>query len=453
MGELHLWNEVIGEFKNQFGQAITDWLFNGSKLLKLDNEDAILLVDTFTQNSFSKFYLNAIETILYIKLNRKINFQVVTQELEIDAPRLNFDQVQKEISKGESPHQLYEDTNLINTLSFENYFYANENGNAVASAKKIIDDYYEFGGTERFLYVPIFIYGNSGYGKTHFVNAIGNEIFKSKRNLKILYTNATSFRDDFTAHFRSGLDGENIDDFTKRHTEVDVLIIDDIQMITGSASTQKKLFDILDYLINKRKLIIITSEQQDKFLPLEERLKTRIQAGAKIQIQQPDSDTKVQIFKYHARINDMNFSDEAVDMFVANSNSTRELLGYFKTLNLTRLTQANFDLVTEKDAYDVINSSTGYFRTSKETILENVSYIFDINITDLYKSSKKKNIVAAKKVSVILLSDMLRLTQLEIGKILGYNGHSAVNKILKEKDVIINQKEYKIIIENLSNKK
>lgn len=453
MGELHLWDEIICEFKKQFGQAITDWLFKGSKLLKLEGNEAVILVDQFTKDSFSSFYINALETIIFIKLNRKMNFQVVTEELTIDAPRLEFKHVKKEMAGSETTPQLYEDTNLINTLSFENYFYANENGKAVASAKKIIEDYYEYGKTERFLYVPVFIYGNSGYGKTHFANAIGNEIFHSKKNLKVLYTNATSFRDDFTAHFRSGLDGENIDDFTRRHTDVDVLIIDDIQMITGSASTQKKLFDILDLLINKRKLIIITSEQQDKFLPLEERLKTRIQAGAKIQIQQPDSDTKVQIFKYHARINDMNFSDEAIDLFVANSSSTRELLGYFKTLNLTRLTQANFDMVSEKEAYDVINSSTGYFRTSKETILENVSYIYDVTIDELHKSSKKKNIVAAKKVSVILLSDMLRLTQLEIGKILGYNGHSAVNKILKDKDVIINQKEYKIIIENLSNKK
>lgn len=453
MGELHLWNEIIKEFKAQFGQSITDWLFNGSKLLKLEENEAILLVDNLTCDSFSKFYIRAVETILFVKFNRSFQFQVVTEELEIDAQRLGFEQVQKEIKRGDLSSQLYEDTNLISTFSFENYFFATENGKAVASAKRIIDEYYDFGGSEKFIYIPIFIYGNSGFGKTHFVNAIGNEIYNSNKNLKILYTNATSFRDDYTAHFRSGLDGENIDDFTKKHTDVDVLIIDDIQMITGSSSTQKKLFDILDYLINKRKLIIITSEQQDKFLPLEERLKTRIQAGAKIQIQQPDSDTKVQIFNYHAKINDMNFSDEAVNLFVANSSSTRELLGYFKTLNLTRLTQSNFDIVTEKDAYEVINSSTGYFRTSKESILENVSYIFDININLLYVSSKKKNIVIAKKTAVVLLSDMLKMTQLEIGKTLGYNGHSAVNKILKNKDDLINTKEYKIIVENLSNKK
>ncbi len=343
----------------------------------------------------------------------------------------------------------YAETKLNRTFSFKNYFYSHENQKIIRACKEII------GSVSKPSFNPVFIYGESGIGKTHLINALGNEIFDLDSNFNIKYTTGPNFLNEFTGLFQGGInDVDAIDSFKSVYYNLDVLIIDDIQLLEGKESSLKEFFSIFENLLQAGKQIIITADKKPEDIQFEQRLITRFLSGLTLEIRTPDSDTKKQIFNYYAAEKELNVDEDAIQIFIDNSNSVRALLGYINAIHMHFL---NDDLesssFTKMDALEFVNSTTGNMHnyTPKE-IIAIVADHFDLDEEQLKKRSRKAQIVTARAFAAYFLQLKLKLNYKTIADYIGVKEHTTAMRAIKKIEDEHSSPKYKDDFIKLSNK-
>lgn len=343
----------------------------------------------------------------------------------------------------------YAETRLNRTFGFKNYFYSHENQKIIRACKEII------GSVSKPNFNPVFIYGESGIGKTHLINALGNEIFDLDNNYNIRYTTGPNFLSEFTGLFQGGInDVDAIDNFKKKYYNLDVLIIDDIQLLEGKESSLNEFFSIFENLLQAGKQIIITADKKPEDIQFEQRLITRFLSGLTLEIRTPDSDTKKQIFNYYAAEKELTVDEDAIQIFIDNSNSVRALLGYINAIHMHFL---NDDLesssFTKMDALEFVNSTTGNMHnyTPKE-IIAIVADHFDIDEEQLKKRSRKANIVTARAFAAYFLQLKLKLNYKTIADYVGVKEHTTAMRAIKKIEEEHSSPKYKDDFIKLSNK-
>ncbi len=343
----------------------------------------------------------------------------------------------------------YAETRLNRTFSFKNYFYSHENQKIIRACKEVVSS------LDKPNFNPVFIYGESGIGKTHLITALGNEIFDLGKDYNILYTTGPNFMAEYTGLFTGGInDVDLIDSFKKKYYNLDVLIIDDIQLLEGKETTLKEFFSIFENLLQAGKQIIITSDKRPEQIGFEDRLITRFLSGLTLEIRTPDSDTKKQIFNYYASEKELNVDEDAIQIFIDNSNSVRALLGYINAIHMYFL---NDDLesssFTKMDALEVVNSNTGNMRnyTPKE-IIAIVAAHFEIDEEELKKKTRKAPIVKARSFAAYFLHLKLKLNYKTIADYVGVKEHTTAMRAIKRIEDDHAKPKYKEDYEMLSKK-
>lgn len=343
----------------------------------------------------------------------------------------------------------YAETKLSRTFSFKNYFYSHENQKIIRACKEIINS------ISNPSFNPVFIYGESGIGKTHLINALGNEIFDLDSNINIKYTTGPNFLNEFTGLFQGGInDVDAIDSFKSVYYNLDVLIIDDIQLLEGKESSLKEFFSIFENLLQAGKQIIITADKKPEDIQFEQRLITRFLSGLSLEIRTPDSDTKKQIFNYYAAEKELKVDEDAIQIFIDNSSSVRALLGYINAIHMHFL---NDDLesssFTKMDALEFVNSTTGNMHnyTPKE-IIAIVADHFGIDEEQLKKKSRKTQIVTARSFAAYFLQLKLKLNYKTIADYIGVKEHTTAMRAIKRIEDDHSKPKYKDDFIKLSNK-
>lgn len=343
----------------------------------------------------------------------------------------------------------YSDTKLSRSFNFKNYFYSHDNQKIIRACQEII------GSVTKPKFNPVFIYGESGIGKTHLLNAIGNEIFDLGQNYNIFYTTGPNFLSAYTSMFTGGINNVNaVDTFKKRYHDLDVLIIDDIQFLEGKEATQNEFFSIFENLLQAGKQVIITADKTPEDIQFEPRLITRFVSGLKLEIRTPDSDTKKQIFNYYAMEKELVVDEDAIQIFIDNSSSVRALLGYINAIHMHFL---NDDLenssFSKMDALEFVNLSTGNMHnyTPKE-IIALVAEYFEISEQDIKKKTRKAKIVTARSFAAYFLHLKLKLNYSQIADYIGVKEHTTAMRAIKRIEDDHSKPKYKDDFIRLSNK-
>ena len=287
-------------------------------------------------------------------------------------------------------------------------------------------------------YNPLFIYGNSGLGKTHLMQAIGHYIIFNNPKLKVKYTKTEDYINDYISNSRKTNNTiENMSKFNRKYTNIDIILIDDIQFIESKIKTMENLQYTFDSLYNKGKQIVITSDRLPKEIPtLTAALCSRFEMGLMIELTPPDLETRFEIIKKLATDNDLIHEDEALRYIARNfSNNVRELEGAFtKVCAYAEITEQELTLKLAKEVLKCEESDEGI---SFDQIARVTSSYFETDIKDIKGTDRGQKVSMARHLSIYLCREITNQSFVNIAKY--YNKkHTTImfayEKIKKEKD-------------------
>lgn len=279
---------------------------------------------------------------------------------------------------------------------------------------------------------PLYIYGSTGLGKTHLMQAIANEIAAKKPQLKVLYTTSENFLNEYvdSMYRKKGAGREADARFRNRYRNVDVLLIDDIQFWAGKAGVQEAFFHAFNELYAMHKQIVISSDCPAKELTeLEERLRTRFEQGLIADIQPPNIETKIAILKRKAYERKCIVPDEVLAFLVKNSdNNVRTLEGRLNSVIFA--SKLHEEPITLKLAslalQESINKNAEQEEVTPDAIIRAACNYYSITKADLIGKNKRQELVRARQVCTYLMCDMLSLPLVTVGKEMGGRDHATV---------------------------
>jgi len=292
-------------------------------------------------------------------------------------------------------------------------------------------------------YNPLFVYGGVGLGKTHLLNAIGHRIIKNRTistPVKVCYISSEEFTNELVNSIRF----ERMDGFRKKFRSIEVLLIDDIQFISGKERTQIEFFHTFNSLYENKKQIVITSDKLPREIPdFEERLKSRFEWGLIADIQPPDVETKVAILKKKADLENIYIPNEVAFFLASHINSNVRILegslirlGAFASLtkreiNLEMAKEVLRNFIKDKEAVVTIDS-----------IQKKVSSYFDLKAKDLRSKRRLKQIVIPRQIGMYLSRKLTNSSLIEIGEKFGGKDHSTVIHSIKKIEEKLNNDPY-----------
>lgn len=298
-------------------------------------------------------------------------------------------------------------------------------------------------------YNPLFIYGGTGLGKTHLLQAIGNDAIE--KNRVVIYVTIEQFMNDFTFSLKN----KNMEHFRSKYRKCDLLLIDDIQFLSGKESTQNEFFHTFNELHTAKKQIVLTSDKlPSQIAGLEERLQSRFEWGLTTDVQIPELETKIAIVEKKSELNGINLSKEIIHYIATNlDNSIREIEGLLIKIN------ASADLLGQEISLDLVKNLLKEQVKEKKNniklpnIIEIVASELNIKPSDLKSSKRTANVVNGRRIVIYLARELTHNSMPDIAKFLGMKDHSSVSKnISKANELIEKDENFKLNLENLKNK-
>ncbi len=431
-----LWQAALGEIELSISKANFITWFKNTAILSIKNGRVTLGVPNgfakeWLENKYNIYILRALKNIqedittvsCVISSNQDRSFLSI-KEPSVDAvlpPKKTIEYTEKRL-------HFNQETNLNPKYTFDKFIIGGSNELARAACYAVSQNVGR-------VYNPLFIYGGVGLGKTHLIQSVGNELLKSNPHLRIKYISS----ERFTSALIDSIKNRTIDDFKSEYQKIDLLIIDDIQFISGKEKTQEEFFHIFNSLYQKNKQIILTSDRPPKAIQiLEERLLSRFEGGMIADISKPDLETRLAILQQKSAATNMKIDDDALE-FIANNikNNVRELEGALNRVSVSaQLTKKDLTLAyTKKILSDILSSGKRKGITHKH-IFKVVSEFYEINQDDLIAKNRKKEVSRPRQITMFLMRSELQYSYPGIGDKLGGRDHTtalyAYEKISKE---------------------
>lgn len=274
-------------------------------------------------------------------------------------------------------------------------------------------------------YNPLFIYGNSGLGKTHLLYAICNDLKKNRPEMETLYIKG----DDFTNELIESIRKNTMSEFHNKYRKTDILLVDDIQFIAGKDSTQEEFFHTFNTLYEAKKQIVLTSDRPPKEIQtLEDRLRTRFEWGLIADIQPPDFETRIAIIKRKAELLDLVLPDEVCEYIATRlKNNIRQLEGAVKKMKAYNLLASEKPSISTAQTAisDILNNDQPPPLTV-EKIIEEVARTFGVTCEDIRSSKRSSNISTARQTAIYVVREITQLSMTSIGEEFGGRDHSTI---------------------------
>jgi len=282
------------------------------------------------------------------------------------------------------------------------------------------------------VYNPLFLYGGVGLGKTHLLQAVGNALLAKDPKIKIVYLNTEKFVNDFINSIKKG----TTDELKKYYRTVDVLLIDDIQFIAGKEQTQEEFFHTFNELHQKNKQIVMTSDRPPKAIAeVEQRLISRFEWGMIADIGVPDMETRYAILESKCHEKNISLSPDVLSYVAENvQNNIRELEGALnRIIAYQQLNNAEITLESVQNVLGSLSLSAKKSGLTPKKIAAKVADFYDISVSDLMGSSRRKELVFPRQITMWLMREELKSSYPSIGLELGGRDHTtaihACNKI------------------------
>ena len=334
----------------------------------------------------------------------------------------------------------------FDTYTFENFVEGSSNRFARAACEAV--------AKEPTYYNPLFIYGNSGLGKTHLLWAIINYMRRYHPTLKIVYKKCEKFLEEMIEAIQTG----DIAPFKERYRKCDVLLIDDIQFLAGKEATQEEFFHTFSTLYEANKQIIMTSDRPPKDIkPLSDRLRTRFEGGLLADVQPPSYELRIAIINKKAASIGLSISNELIEYMAERlQNNIRQIEGALKRLHaLTSFTSSEITKERIDEVISIVDPGNIPTDAMVERILVAVSKHYGITVEDIKSKKRTANIAKARHVSIYLIKNNTELTLQGIGAIFDGRNHSTISSSLDQVEIMIRtvngfERELKKIIREIT---
>lgn len=445
MNNSKLWNATLDIIKTKVSKISYDTWFADSKLYKLIDNKAIVLVQMHIQKkNLKENYNDLIEEVFTDVSGSNFKFEYVLEEEIENNIEINTDIIGV-------PNDNFE-TNLNSKYNFENFIVGESNKFAHATAVAVAENPGQ-------MYNPLFIYGNSGLGKTHLMHAIGNYITQNK-NKRVLYVTCEKFVEDFIGITRKKNQNnfDNVEIFKKKYRDIDVLIIDDIQYLGNAYQTQQEFFNTFNDLYGNNKQIIISSDRSPEDLKLlEERLLTRFNWGLTINIFPPDFNLRMNIIdkKIEANMLNSSFPKDVKEYIASNCTSDiRKLEGAITRVvaYATMMNGSDINMNLAIEALQDYFSKTIISKNKIDQVQQIVANHYNIKVEDLKSKKRVSSIAYPRQIAMYICRISLEEPLTKIGIEFGGKDHTTVmHSVDKIKKQISNDENLKFEINKLIN--
>lgn len=411
--------------------------------VELNNNAAILyLKSNFQKNVILNKYTQKLCLAFRDVLGFDVAIEIITEE-EIEEGKAfpTSDRLQKaESEKKDALERSYVGAEYEYT--FDTFIVGNSNTFAYAACKAVAQ-------SKTATYNPLFIYGPSGLGKTHLLMAISNEMKRLHPESNIVFLNGESFTNELI----SAIENNSTQAFHEKYRKVDVLLMDDIQFISGKTQTQEEFFHTFNELHQVGKQIVLTSDRPPKDIKtLEERLRTRFEWGLLADISPPDFETRVAIVRRKAQLLDIDIPDDVSEYIAKNlKNNIRQLEGAVKKMKAYRLLANSLPTIAMAQAVirDILNDDQPTPVTI-ERIISEVSHTYNISEEDIRSSKRSSQISTARQVSMYIVREITQIPYHEIGREFNGRDHATVVYALqKVENLMKTNKQQKELIEDI----
>lgn len=456
MDNSSLWKAALGHIELSISKAnYLTWFKNTSILSHENNTVTIAVPNGFAkewlENKYNTYILQALQSVdssierITCTVSQSTTSRPAIDSLgatkPIQQPSVTTDIqkntftrkkiIQKPIFTADQKSQpTFHQSNLNNRYTFDNFIVAENNELAFAACKAVTEN---LGGS----YNPLFIYGGVGLGKTHLLQSIGNAITQKSPEKRIKYTSS----EKFTTELVDSIKNQKVDQFKEYYEQIDLLIIDDIQFLSGREKTQNEFFHIFNALYQINKQIVISSDRPPKAIQtLEERLRSRFEGGMITDISRPSMETRLAILESKTKERELDITQEALFYIADNiSQNIRELEGALnRVIAYTEFQKIPANLENTKKILDQLIESNRK-TLSIDDIFSHICEFFSISREELVNKGRKKEVVYPRQIMMYILRSELDLSFSRIGEIFNGRDHTtvlhAVEKIQKEREL------------------
>ena len=413
-----IWQTALIEIKGIVSPAnYTTWL-STTKIVK-ENEGVVFLgvPNEFTREWLSKKCHNSI-----LKILRQINENVRALDYVIikDGDRKEIVQ-KKAISSPTMAMPLQDfyinkDDNLNPRYTFENFVVGPFNELAHAASQTVIKN-------PGHTYNPLFVYGSPGRGKTHLIQAIGNQIKKLHPNKKVFYLTSEKFGSDLLNSFQEN----KTQQFKEKYRKYDIVILDDVQFFSGKEKFQEELFHLFNTFHDTGRQLIFSSDRHPNVIPgLEDRIRSRFGAGMTVDIPEPDHESRSAIVRAKARVQNINLSDDLIEFLASEiEDNIREIEGIINVI-ACQIQLKSKDLNLNEIKYLLKNNAKPKKSISVKEVVKVVSDFYNIEEDSIYNKTRRKEVVKPRQVAMYILREDFNISFPSIGEKMGGRDHTTV---------------------------
>lgn len=414
-----LWHSVLAEIELTISKGNFSMWFKDTFITKVD--DGIVHVgvpSVFVKDwLFNKYHKNILKILRSFGDHiRSVEYVVVKNENKKDSQKINTESAT--INPNELPLQNFyinKDDNLNPKYTFDTFVVGPFNELAYAATQAIIK--------KTAIYNPLFVYGSTGHGKTHLIQAVGNYIKTASPNKKIYYLTSEKFTLDLMNSISTGTANQ----FKEKYRKYDLLIVDDIQFFAGKSKTEEEFFHLFNSFYDNNKQIIFSSDKHPNYIiGLEDRLKSRLNSGMIVEIPSPDLESRIQIFKIKSSMMNFSLSSDVIEYLASSvEGNIRELEGILNSIICQSKLKGRDLTITE--IKDLIKNNIKPKKTSSiKDVVKTIAEFYGITEAEIYEKTRKKSVVKPRQVIMYILREDFDVSYPTIGEKLGGKDHTTV---------------------------
>lgn len=437
-----IYNLVVENYVREYNISASAkelWL-DALEPISMEGNVVTLATDTdFKRNTINSIYLEKLEEQFTIVLGNPIKVEIIIKD-DIPTTETKFNDIRNSRELTNKIDNIVHDNKV--TYTFDNFIVGPSNNLAYAAAKAVSQKQHE-------KYNPLFIYGDSGLGKTHLLSAIQNEMTKNYPGINIIYISAETF----TNEFLHSITANKTELFDEKYRNADALLIDDIQFIAGKEQTEEKFFHIFNELYKLNKAIVLTSDRPAKEIKsISDRLKTRFSSGLAADVRAPEYETRLAIIQRKADLLNFKIPDDVVDFIATKLKSNiRQIEGVVTKMNaLYMVSQIKPTFVVAQNVIKDIVSDHQPIPITVDKIISEAAKIYNVDPDEIRSPKRNSPVSSARKVAIYVIQEITGLPYETIGQEFSGRDHSTVVYAIKNvKEMMAKDSNFRSVIEDL----
>lgn len=410
-----VWRAVLGDLQLQLPRPTFEtWLKSTEGVAETGQAFVVEAPTAFTVEWLEKRMFHTLQRTL-----EKVAGYPLQLQLQVRSGGISYAVERAQLPQGVTPEAsqpLFEFKTLNPRYTFESFVVGSSNRLAFSAAHAVAE-------TPGLTYNPLFLYSGAGLGKTHLLQAIGRTC--AMRGMSVLYVTSEQFTNEFIAAIRS----RTTEDFRKRYRSVQMLLVDDVQFLSGKEQTHEGFFHTFNDIHNSGHQVVVSSDRPPRELPLmEDRLRSRFEWGLIADIQPPDLDTRMAILSSKADEMHVGLHDAVIELIAKRvQRNVRELEGSLnRMVAYSQLMNVDLTLDTTEQILNDVTPEMSRASIDPQRILSEVASYFEIKVDDLLARSRKRTVSIPRQVAMYLLIHEIGLPPTHVGRLLGGRDHSTV---------------------------